>query len=422
MKFSKPQGIALLTLLSVNLAIAQAKPSGTPSPSAPKKASGSQSSTSQTTGQQAGEAKPPTSAATASQPPNAPQAKTSNSPPESVVPPTATVITIEGLCDTPPPSLTKPAEKPQLTQPCRTQVSRADFEKLLSKVAPPNPNADIKKRVADTYASLLTMAKEGDKLGADKDPSFQEQLEIVKLQLKAQWLQRKIDAEASNISDSDLKTYYDANGSSYEEATLDRVFVPKTPPAAPNASSASGAANPAASTDPQQLAEQARQRLQKGEDPAKVQADIFQQAKNPATVPQTRREHVRRGTSLPPADEPKIFALKPGEVSDVMSDAIGYTVYKMEEKKQLPFDAMKNDIKTTLASQRMKDRFTAITSSTKTQLNEDYFGPSQPPQSANPRSANPQQGNDVHAMSGAQAQSQKATPPANSSSSTTPKK
>ena len=153
-----------------------------------------------------------------------------------------------------------------------------------------------------------------------------------------------------------------------------------------------------------------------------MQADIFQQAKNPATVPQTRREHVRRGTSLPPADEPKIFALKSGEVSDVMSDAIGYTVYKMEEKKQLPFDAMKNDIKTTLASQRMKDRFTAITSSTKTQLNEDYFGPSQPPQSANPRSANPQQGNDVHAMSGAQSQSQKATPPANSSSSVPPKK
>lgn len=422
MKFSTVQGIALLTLLSVNLAIAQTKPSGSSSTSAPRKASGAQSSSaSQTTSQQAGEAKPPVRGTSASQAPNAPQAKTSNSPAESVVPPTASVITIEGLCDAPAPSLSKPAAKPQLTQPCRTQVSRADFEKLLARVAPPNPNPDIKKRVADTYASLLTMAKAGDKLGVDNDPNFQEQLEIVKLQLKAQWLQRKIDSEASNISDADLKAYYDANGSAYEEATLDRVFVPKTPPPAASSTPTGGATTSASSMDPQQLANQVRDRLQKGEDPAKVQADVFQQEKNQATPPQTKREHVRRGTTLPPADEPKIFALKPGEVSDVMTDAIGYTVYKMGEKKQLPFDSVKNDIKTVLVTQRMKDRLTAITNSTKTELNPDYFGASQPPQLPTPQSANPSPRSEVRAMSGAQSQSEKSSAPANTGTSTTPK-
>lgn len=418
MKLRTVQGIALLTLLSVNLAIAQTKPAGSPSAPAPKKATGSQSSTSsQSTSREAGESKPP---ANSSQLPTGPQAKPSNSPSDSVVPATATVITIEGLCDTPAPSLSKPATQPQLTRPCRTQVSRADFEKLLSKVAPPNPNPDIKKRVADTYASLLTMAKEGDKLGADKDPSFQEQLEIIKLQLKAQWLQRKIDAEASNISDADLKGYYDSNGSAYEEATLDRVFVPKTPQPRSNTTAAGGLSNLTPAVDPQQLAQDARERLQKGDDPAKVQADVFQQQKSPATPPQTKREHVRRGTTLPPTEEPKIFALKPGEVSDVISDAIGYSVYKMGEKKQMPFDAVKNDIKTVLVTQRMKDRLTAITNSTKTELNPDYFGASQPPQSPIPQSANPSQGHEVHAVSGAQSQSEKASAP--STSTITPKK
>jgi len=419
LKFSTVQGIALLSLLSANLAIAQTKPAGSPSAPTPKKATGSQSSTSsQTPSREAGEAKPP---ASSSQLPNGPQqAKPSNSPSESAVPATATVITIEGLCDTPAPSLTKPAAQPQLTRPCRTQVSRAEFEKLLSKVAPPNPNADIKKRVADTYASLLTMAKEGDKLGADKDPSFQEQLEIIKLQLKAQWLQRKIDAEASNISDADLKAYYDSNGSAYEEATLDRVFVPKTPQPSSTATPAAGASNPTPAADPQQLAQQVRDRLQKGEDPVKVQADVFQQEKSQATPPQTKREHVRRGTTLPATDEPKIFALKPGEVSDVISDPIGYSVYKMGEKKQLPFDAVKNDMKTVLVTQRMKDRLTAITNSTKTQLNPDYFGASQPPQSPTPQSANPSQGHEVHAVSGAQSQNEKASAPPMSGG--TPKK
>lgn len=422
MKFSKIQGIALLNLLSVTLVTAQTKPSGSPSTSAQKKSSGTQSSSAvQTTSRQAGEEKQSPSSATGPQTPNAPQAKSPNSSSESAVPATATVITIEGLCETPAPSLSKPAAKPQLTQPCRTQVSRADFEKLLARVAPPNPNADIKKRVADTYASLLTMAKEGDKLGAAKDPAFQEQLEIVKLQLKAQWLQRKIDTEASNISDSDLKAYYDANGGAYEEATLDRVFVPKSPQTASSAPSAGGASSPTPNADPEQLANQVRERLQKGEDPAKVQADVFQQEKSPATPPQTKREHVRRGTTLPPADEPKIFNLKPGEVSDVISDPIGYSVYKMGEKKQLPFDTVKNDIKTVLVTQRMKDRLTAITNSTKTELNPEYFGAAQPPQSPTPQSANPSPRNEVRAMSGAQSQSEKGSAAANSNSSTTPK-
>jgi hypothetical protein len=83
---------------------------------------------------------------------------------------------------------------------------------------------------------------------------------------------------------------------------------------------------------------------------------------------------------------------------------------------------VKNDIKTVLVTQRMKDRLTAITNSTKTELNPDYFGASQPPQLANPQSANPSQGHEVHAMSGAQSQSEKASTPANSSTSTTPKK
>src|SRR5262249_28185713 len=157
-----------------------------------------------------------------------------------------------------------------------------------------------------------------------------EQLEIIKLQVKAQWAERKIDAEASNISDAELKAYYDANGAAYEEATLDRIFIPKAPQAASpsTGSTTPGASKPTSSTantaagtlaaDPQQVAEQARQQLQKGEDPAKVQAAVFQQIKSQADPPQTKREHVRRGTSLPPNDEPKIFPLKSGEVSEVI--------------------------------------------------------------------------------------------------------
>ena len=427
--FSKSSEIALLISISLSLAMAQTKSAGAPSTSTQKKSSATQATSGSRTGEQekSSEAKPP---AETNRPASPSQAKPGSGPSESAVPPTAAVITIDGLCDTPAPSLNKPAAKPQTSQSCRTQITRAEFEKLLSRVAPPNANADIKKRVADTYARLLTMAKEGEKLAVDKDPDFQEQLEIIKLQLKAQWAERKIDAEASKISDDELKAYYDSNGSAYEEATLDRIFIPKAPqpPASPSGtSSTSGATSSTSSTatpapDPQQAAEQARQQLQKGDDPAKVQAAAFQQVNSKADPPQTKREHVRRGTALPPNDEPKIFGLKPGEVSDVISDPIGYSVYKMEEKKQLPFDAVKNDIKTLLVSQRTKDKLASVMSSTKTELNESYFGPSQSPQTANP-----QPRDQARPLSGQQSQAPqspqpKANPPAASGSSMPPKK
>jgi hypothetical protein len=104
-------------------------------------------------------------------------------------------------------------------------------------------------------------------------------------------------------------------------------------------------------------------------------------------------------------------------VSEVISDPIGYSVYKMEEKKQLPFDTVKNDIKTLLVGQRMKDRLAAVMNSTKTELNESYFGPSQPAQSANPA-----QKDQVHPVSGAQTPQPKTNPPTSSGSSTIPKK
>jgi PPIC-type PPIASE domain len=431
--FSKSSGIALLTLLSVGLAVSQTKSSGAPSAPTQKKSSATQTTSPPNRTSEQDKGSQTKQSAEKDQPASPSQTKSSNAPSESAVPPTAAVITIEGLCETPVPSLTRQPAKPQNPQSCRTQITRAEFEKLLSRVAPPNANADIKKRIADTYARLLTMAKEGEKLGVEKDPAFQEQLEIIKLQVKAQWAERKIDAEASNISDADLKAYYDANGAAYEEASLDRIFIPKAPqppspatgnttPGTSNATSSSASTSAATSAgDPQQVAEQARQQLQKGDDPAKVQAAVFQQIQSKADPPQTKREHVRRGTSLPPNDEPKIFALKPGEVSDVISDQIGYAIYKMGERKQLPFDSVKNDIKTLLVTQRMKDKLAAIMNSAKTELNESYFGPQ------SPQLANPQPKDQVRPLSGQQSQppqspQPKANPPASSGSSTVPKK
>src|SRR5439155_19457393 len=104
----------------------------------------------------------------------------------------------------------------------KVQISRAEFEKVMNIAA----LGSSPRRIATIYAQLVTDANERVELGADKDPDFSEQLAFMRLQLLAQNAQRKIQAEASNVSDADVKAYYDKNSAAFEEVTLTRIFIP----------------------------------------------------------------------------------------------------------------------------------------------------------------------------------------------------
>lgn len=280
------------------------------------------------------------------------------------MPDDAAVITIEGVCD-----------NAQAGSQCRTQVSRADFEKLVALV---RPSADMqtRKMIAQQYAQMLVIAKQGEKMGVDQDPRFKERLKILRIQAEAQMADEKIKEAASNITDADVKAYYDANAPSFEELTVTRIFVPKSDAGAENPGAASKTPAPAA--DARQVAEKARQQLLKKEDPAKVQAGALEALNNKNAAPSTQAEHVRRGRGLPPNVESQVFGLKVGDVSEVISDPSGYAVYRVDKKEQLPMDAARDEIKRTLQRQRMQDQMATLMNSSKTEFNEAYFGSSQP--------------------------------------------
>jgi parvulin-like peptidyl-prolyl isomerase len=218
---------------------------------------------------------------------------------------------------------------------------------------------------------LLTAANEGVKLGINKDPEYEEQLAIARLQVLAQTAERKLQTEAANVSETDEKAYYDQNPSAFEEVTLTRIFIPRNP--ATSASTGTTPAQPAAA-DPQAVADEAHKQLAAGDDPEKIEKTAYEQLKNTTTPPSTKFGSRRRG-SLPPAQEAKIFALNPGEVSEVFSDSIGYMIYKLDSKKELGFDQVKDDIKRRLTQQHLEDSRQKITSASKAEYNDAYFGP-----------------------------------------------
>jgi hypothetical protein len=59
----------------------------------------------------------------------------------------------------------------------------------------------------------------------------------------------------------------------------------------------------------------------------------------------------------------------------VFSDSIGYTIYKLGSKKELAFDQVKDDIKRRLTQQHLEDSRQKITSVSKAEYNDAYFGP-----------------------------------------------
>ena len=165
-------------------------------------------------------AQKPASAATSSP---ATAAAAPAKPPAPEVPATATVITIKGLCSGPAPDKADAA--------CVTNITRAEFEKMIESVQPNMP-ARSRRPFADRYAHSLMMAKKAQDMGLDKGPGFDERMRLARVQILAQELGKALQDQAAQISDKDIEDYYHANLAKFEEVDVDRIYVPKsqTPP------------------------------------------------------------------------------------------------------------------------------------------------------------------------------------------------
>jgi hypothetical protein len=292
--------------------------------------------------------------------------------PEIKVGPDEPVITMNGFC----------ADPFEPGSVCKTVITRAQFEKL-TEALQPGMSLSLRLNVANAYARNLRMSAAAEKRGLDKTPAFEEEMRYARVQLLAQDLTRELQAEANNVTDAVLEDYYKKNESSYEQATLARIFVPRAKEIVPaheehehaNSANAQSAVTPKAdakvdgktsAAQPVEAQEKAaeeamtkvaadlRARAVNGEDPDKLQIEAYTQAGIPRTVPNTRIVKVRRA-ELPPQHE-VVLDLNPGEVSEVFSDPGGaHFIYKVISKETLRLEDVKTEIRTVISSQRYRD-------------------------------------------------------------------
>ncbi len=321
------------------------------------------------------------------------------------VPADAAVLTIDGVCPpAPKPAApkgtaakpasadTKAAAPKASNAPCKTVITKAQFEKLVNSLAP-NATMQQKKQLAGLLPRYLAMSAEAKKEGMDKTEAYKETVKFVQMQVLTNQLQRKVNDDAAKISPAEIEKYYKEHSDAFEQFNVDRLFVPRTKQGEPEAKEDEDKDKDEKLTDEQKtskeaadkakaeageqamtkLAEDLRARAAAGEDMAKLQKEAFDAAGMKIESPTVNLPNVRR-TGLPPGHA-AIFDLKPGEVSQVISDAGGHYIYKVNSKNEMPLEQATSEITGKMKNDRVREKMEKLNNSFHVEPNEAYFGP-----------------------------------------------
>ena len=177
--------------------------------------------------------------------------------------------------------------------------------------------------------------EEGQKAGYDKDPDIQRQVDDLKKRLVVQQVMRQYQTPPT-ISDEQVRKYYDDNPTLYSTTQIKASHI-----------------------------------LVKDEDTAKqILIDVRAHPEKFADLAKeksTDTSSAQKGGDLGmfgagrmvPEFERTAFALKPGEISEVVKTQYGYHIIQVTERKEgepKPFDQVKEQIRATLRNKGLQDQ------------------------------------------------------------------
>ena len=220
----------------------------------------------------------------------------------------------------------------------------------------------VRRQFAMRYASALAMSEKAQELGLDKGPKFEEQLNLARIQILSQAFNQAVQEKAGQISDQDIEDYYKSHTADFEEADLQRIFIPKSQQAPVSKVKLSDAAEQKRQKDSEEImqkeADKLHARAVAGEDFAKLQEEGYTLAGIKTKPPSTKMADMRRN-GLPPA-QASVLDLKTGEISAVFSDQSGYFIYKVGKKEVEPLDKVKEEIRSSLRTQRVQEQMQSV--------------------------------------------------------------
>ncbi len=194
---------------------------------------------------------------------------------------------------------------------------------------------DRKRQFVDNMILNDLLFNEGQKLGYDKDDDIDRQVTDLRRRLVVQKVVREFQ-KPPEVSDDDAKKYYDENPTLYSTTQIRASHILVKDEAA---------------------AKEIREQVKA--DPSKF-ADIAKEKSTDKTSGQKGGDLGMFGPGrMVPEFERAAFALKQGEISDVVKTQYGYHVIMVTERKEgerRPFDQVKEQIKATLRNKAIQEQ------------------------------------------------------------------
>ena len=288
-------------------------------------------------------------------------------PSTSTLPANYPVITVRNLC--PPGAADNKSTKPSpKSYPCAIVITRAQFERLVNAIDPGMPKGE-RHQLAETYGSLIYLAREAERRGLDKKPEYQEKLRYDRLRLLAAEASADIYHESMKITEPQVEAYYKQHEDKFRRYDLERIFVPSQKQPA--------SSDPDATTEEMKaLAAKIRARAAAGEDFAKLQKEVSAEAGLPATFDVKLKDSTR--SSLPKGHG-DVLDLAPGKVSETISDPSGYYIYKVVSSTLPPLSQVRQLAELDLQSATQTQALTSIRERAQPEVSSDYFDKYDPP-------------------------------------------
>ncbi len=222
------------------------------------------------------------------------------------------------------------------------KITVADLNRIIGyydqeqrKVVEKNPQ--LKETILWQIIQSTVIAKIAKEKGFDKKADIKGQQELLLNNfLATQYMQREI-IEKVTINEAKTRAYYKDHSDAFKtpESIRARHILIKTE-------------SSASEEDKKKIkikAEEVLQKLKKGEDFAKLAAEV---SDDPGTKAKGGDlDFFPKGTMIP-AFEEAAFALKPGEISALVQTEYGYHIIKLEEKKEAvlePYEKIKEKVK-----------------------------------------------------------------------------
>ena len=237
----------------------------------------------------------------------------------------------------------------------------------------PNHPPQTAVQLAHFYSTQLLYAHKAHELGLDKDPNFDEILRFTYLQVLGRAFTNHLQQQADAKASADFDSYYKQHPEEFEQVQVLQISVPKKKQYS-DQSGAPAPANVDAAADAAALkaeAEKIRSRAAAGEDFEKLENEAYVFAGDPDDTPDIDMGE-NTGAEMAPFGK-EVFALPPGQVSEVLSGTEAWHIFKVVSKRMMPADEARKRI----AGKLMKEAMDSVNNSVKPQFNETYFVPAE---------------------------------------------